>query len=175
MNVEIIGAMMAGSRMFADTSRGSGSGQLTRAELAGALSGLPAVAVDYAFAKWGLDDKSMQSIRRHVIGYSGTMAIQEGCEVAILIKLGLIALDDLILPPVCGSCNGAGYVMAKVCKGCNGVGHKGGCKRTSQRDIAAKLGMARNTFVRKWSRHYDAIYLYLLNIDSEIQIVVNKF
>jgi hypothetical protein len=172
MSVEVIGRLMAGSS-FGDGVRSTSGAVLSKAELAGVLSGLDCLSMDLAFAKWGCDASAKSRLVSRVADRVCSAADKAGWldgNVDICCKMASLAVDEVVSGNLCPRCRGVGVVGIKVCNVCDGTKHKA----LSGRAKAERIGVTQVQWCRVWSSRYEAVYKSLNDCDARIKHVINR-
>ncbi|TPQ24924.1 hypothetical protein [Methylomonas koyamae] len=181
-NPKIIALLCAGSNLG-----GSGGGHsravLTRQELAGLLAGCSDTAMDFALAKWALDEAAERLLIAKCRVYAAHLAQEEGWPVVkgrpTIANLAAVAVFESIRPAIHLACGGTGRVgghfvyqgdqlvrePVRVCKTCGGTGRK----KFGVRDIAEACGLDHVTYWRQWRNRYAALCAWMGDWDSEVR------
>jgi hypothetical protein len=168
-SVEIIGLLCAGSTRYHESGGcGCASERLTRAELAGLLSGLGNAAMNLAFAKYGLDDQAERLLIAHVRVWAAGVAVQQAWHIVrgrpTVVNLSALVVFETVRPNRCCKCSGRGVVTFRVCPGCSGSGFKA----LSGRKIADAIGVDQCSYRRLWGERYEHIYQYVQSLDAAV-------
>ena len=169
-SVEVIGKLM-GSVASVNSVRGTANALLSKAELAGLMSGLSSAEMDLAIAKYGCDDGAKRRLLVHVQAYVTELAVKEGWKPRSRELLGTIALlvvSEVLSENLCPNCHGTGLVKVKVCNVCNGTRHK----PISGRKIAEQIGVSNTQWLRDWKPRYERVFDYVHRCDSRVKSFV---
>lgn len=161
----------AGAHLMAmTTARGTdmaavgrgGYGQLTRADVAGAMGWghLPEGAYLLALAKYTDDWMGMDKLEHLVWQYAVDSAAQAGVTAKqlpvgkeLLRNHARLALSEVIGSNRCLQCAGTGSFNRHECFACSGTGEF----RLTERTIAGALGIPKTSWRRNWKPHYDRL------------------
>lgn len=168
--VDVLARLCAGSTRYHSVGgRCSAGGQLSRAELAGLMSGLDAQGMNLALAKYLCDVDAERLLMAHVQVKAAGLAVAEGWVIQrgrpCVLNMSAVAVLEVVRPNVCRRCQGTRYVHSKVCCRCQGAG----LLALSGRDIAEAVGVDESTFRRLWRPRYDRLYEYVQAIDSRVK------
>jgi hypothetical protein len=174
-SVVVIGLLCAGSTQYHPFQSSSRRGDhLSRAELAGLLSGLSSAQMHYALAKWALDQDAECNLLAHVRVWLADIAVREQWKVVkgkpTICNMAAIAVFEAIRPNRCGLCRGRLYVSNKVCPSCSGSGYR----YLSGREIADAMSIDQSNFSRTWQSRYERVFKYLQDIDCEVKYTLGK-
>jgi hypothetical protein len=173
-NVEIIGLLCAGSVKYHELSGGGGgaAGVLSRAELAGLLSGLSSEAMNFALAKYAGDLEAERSFISQLRVWAVGVANQEGWQIVrgrpTVVNMCALAAFEVVRPNRCQRCHGRGVDVSKPCVVCNGSTFR----PLSGRFIADAVGVSETDFRRLWKGRYERIYGRVHNIDANINRII---
>jgi len=168
-SVEIIGLLCAGSTRYHEPGgHGSARDKLSRAELAGLLSGLDRVAMNLALAKYAGDLEAERMLIAQMRVWADGMAVHESWHIVksrpTLSNMMALAVFEVVRPNRCPYCKGRGILKVKVCSGCGGSTFKS----LSNRYIAEASGIAESTYRAIWKERYERLYSHVRNIDSDV-------
>ena len=172
-SVEVIGLLCAGStRYHHDGCGSSAENRLTRAELAGLLSGLGSVAMNLAFAKYAGDLESERMLIAQVRVWAAGVAVKESWHIVkgrpTLSNMAALAVFESVRPNRCGRCAGRGVVSGRCCSVCNGTGYKA----LSGRKLADMLEVDQCSYRRIWNSRYEFCLKYIQHIDYIINMYI---
>lgn len=106
----------------------AGAGELTTAEIAGCLSGLPRAPYLLARAAWLGDEEVVPELEaRTVVRSAGFFAPHHVVRPGLLGSMASLAVMQCINPPRCGRCGGRGVIWGRAgrvvdCGACSGSG-----------------------------------------------------
>ena len=173
-NAEMIGLLCAGSVKYHEIRGGGAGGALSRAELAGKLSGLSTPAMHLALAKYGCDVDSERKLLAHIRVWAAGVAIRESWKIVrgrpTLLNMCVISVFEVIRPNRCVKCSGRGQVSFKVCPVCEGIGFK----KLSGRNMAEAIGVDKNEYISKWRPRYEQIYAYVNKLEDDVMVTLGK-
>lgn len=179
-SVEIIGLLCAGSMRYherrvenAGGNRRSGD-HLSRDELAGLLSGLDAVAMNLALAKYANDLDAERLLIAQVRVWTAGIAVKELWSIVIgrptVCNMAALAVFEVVRPNRCTRCLGRGFVGHRLCTVCNGSGHK----HLAGSKIAEAIGIEEHTFRRLWRPRFEQVMSFVQGIDTVVNRVVYR-
>ena len=173
--VEVIGLLCAGSVRYHHVRGGSSTpGQLSRADIAGLLSGLSAEQMALAQAKYMADEDAERGLIAHVRVWLASRAITRRWAlvrgVPVLSNMAAIAVFESVRPNVCGVCSGVGLMGSRDCVRCSGAGHM----PLPVKSVADAMGLCESVFNRTWMTRYADTLGYLQAMDGEIRRVVMR-
>ncbi|MGZ8933477.1 MAG: hypothetical protein ACXW04_01130 [Methylobacter sp.] len=168
-SVEIIGLLCAGSTRYHEQGgSGSNTDKLSRSELAGLLAGLDKASMNYALAKYALDQDAERMLIAHVRVWAAGVAVRESWQIVkgrpIVSNMAALAVFESVRPNRCCRCEGRGVVSNRVCLVCNGSGYKA----LSGRKVAEAISVDECSYRRLWKQRYDQIYTYVTGLDASI-------
>jgi hypothetical protein len=139
-------------------------------ELAGMMSGLSVLEVDFAYAYYANDIGGQCALRDVVKNELWRLNDLQrwGAEVLVINKLAALAVFEAVSPGRCSACGGVGHVHGSECDMCHGVG----LLPVSGRSRAAFLGVSKDQWPRVWKGRYDAVYAFLLGLNSRVRTVI---
>ena len=166
--VEMIGLLCAGCMNYHAQVRGTANAGMTKADLAGLLSGLTPIQMHLALAKYGLDIDSERYLIAHTQVYAADLVNRFGWKIVkrrpTVSNMSALACFEIIRPNVCSRCRGNGTIARRVCTKCDG-----GCfGKLSGRVIAEAIGVDQANWSRVWSTRYEMIYSFVQRIESEM-------
>jgi hypothetical protein len=169
-SVEIIGLLCAGSVRY-HPARGRSAGEaLSRAELAGLLSGLTGPQMHLAMARYAGDESSERKLIAHVRVWAAGIAIREDWKIVrgrpLVCNMAALAVLEVVRPNRCRRCQGRGSLISRICCSCGGSGYY----RLSGRRIADAIGVDHANYIRSWCGRYERAVRYVQGIDSQVII-----
>ena len=174
MGVEVIALLCAGSvRYHEPLGKGGSAGQLTRAEIAGLLSGLSSEAVNFALAKYAGDLPAERMFIAQLRVWAADMVLAENWQIVrgrpTVCNMCALAAFEVVRPNRCPRCQGRGIDKAKVCGVCNGSTFK----PLSGRFIAEAIGMDESSYRQTWKSRYERILRYVQDVDGKVNRAVS--
>ena len=168
-SVEMIGLLCAGSTRYHESGgHGSATDKLSRPELAGLLSGLDKASMNYALAKYALDQDAERMLIAHVRVWAAGVAVREDWHIVkgrpTVSNMAAWAVFEAVRPGRCHRCEGRCMVSNRVCSVCGGSGYKA----LSGRAIAEAIGMDEAAYRRLWKTRYFHCLSYVLEIESKL-------
>lgn len=173
MGVEVIALLCAGSvRYHEPLGKGGAAGQLTRAEIAGLLSGLSSEAVNFALAKYAGDLPAERMFIAQLRVWAADLVRIENWQIVrgrpTVCNMCALAAFEVVRPNRCPRCQGRGIDKAKVCGVCNGSTFK----PLSGRFIADAIGVCQSEFSKHWRSRYERIVRHVQDIDSNVNRII---
>ncbi|MBT9098411.1 hypothetical protein KFZ76_11905 [Methylovulum psychrotolerans] len=174
VDVSVLGRIAGGAVQYGSVKGGTVSADsLSRAELAGLLSGLDRVHTNLALAKYMRDELAEFALTESVRLWISGVAKRDGWRIVngrpYLNNMAVLAVFEVISHGRCSKCQGRGYsVLLRICKSCRG----GGYERLSGRVLAHSIGMDEREWRRVWSERYQQCTSYVQSIDSTVQATV---
>lgn len=174
-STETLALLCAGSTRYHDALGScSTSDRLSRAEIAGLLSGLNEEAVNLALAKYAGDLSAERRLMSLVRLWAVDVALREDWKIVrgrpTVVNMAALAVFEVVRPNRCKRCNGCGFVGNKVCLSCSGMT----TKPLSGRSIAECLGIDEAAYRKLWKVRYDLCFNHVQAIDCEVNRVVRK-
>lgn len=174
-SVKVIGLLCAGSTQYHPSLSSSRQGDsLSRSEMAGLLAGLSAEQMNFALAKWALDQNAERNLLAHVRVWIADLAICEQWKVVkgrpTICNMAAIAVFEAIRPNRCGRCHGSGVVSNRVCPCCSGSTYQ----YLSGREISSAMSIDQSNYSRTWQSRYERAFRYLQDIDSDVKCVLSR-
>ena len=171
--VEVIGLMCAGSVRYHEALGGGGCpGQLSRAELAGLLSGLSCTAMNLALAKYAGDLDAERSLIAQVRVWAAGMAIREHWAIVrgrpTVVNMAALSVFEVVRPNRCPQCQGRGVENVRICSCCDGTGYKA----LSGRVVADAIGVAETSYRDVWRGRYEQCIRHVQDIDGQVNRVI---
>lgn len=171
---EILSLLCAGSTTY-HAAGGRGKPLLTKAEIAGLLAGLTPEARDLALAKYTGCLASERMLVARVRTWAAGIAYEHKWEIVrgkpVVYTMCWLAVDEVILPNLCGTCNGTCYKGSRICPTCAGSG-KG---KLSGSAIASACGLSQPEYSRRWRDRYGLIYGYVADLDAQVYKAARKY
>lgn len=174
MDVSVLGRIASGAVQYGGVKGGTVSADsLSRAELAGLLSGLDRVHTNLALAKYMRDELAEFALTESVRLWISGVAKRDGWRIVngrpYLNNMAVLAVFEVISPGRCSKCQGRGmFMFARVCKSCGGSGFE----RLSGRVLAHSIGMDHSGWQRIWAARYQQCVSYVQSIDSTVKATV---
>lgn len=169
-NPELVGRLLAGVSNYQARRGGGGNPELTRAELAGMLAGLSSIHMSFCYAKYAGSESAALETKRAVLVRARTIAKVQRWQFdggrPTLENMSSVVVYEAITPPVCGKCQGAGYVvsMGRGCAVCNGTG----VLSLSGRIVAKNIEISEASYRKDWARRYADLLGFLQGLDADI-------
>jgi len=172
MSAAILAVLTPGTMNYAATSRG-GVPELTRAEMAGILSGLSAAAMNFALAKYCDDGVAFRLMQFHCIQVASGYAVKHGWKAnrgrPCIVSMGCLAVIESINPRLCFACHSPGMAGGdKVCS-C----HKPR-KDIKHVDRARYVDISIRQWQLVWSDRYEYLFDYCRMLDSQVGDMLRK-
>lgn len=172
-STETLALLCAGSTRYHDALGScSTSDRLSRAEIAGLLSGLNEEAVNLALAKYAGDLSAERRLMSLVRLWAVDVALREGWKIVrgrpTVVNLAAIAVFEVVRPNRCKKCKGTGFVRIKQCVSCAGSGYK----LISGSAIAEAILIDKSNYSRTWEGRYVGVLNYVQSIDSKVNRLV---
>ena len=171
---ELLGLLCAGTMNYHGALGGHASQLLTKAELAGLLSGLSVEALDLAMAKYAGCHQSERRLILKVMSWAVDLAVAEEWEIVrgrpTVCNMATLSVLEVVRPNRCGTCHGAGYKGARLCMSCNGAG----TKALAGTVIAESCGLMQQDFSRNWKQRYDRVYRHVAGLDGQVNGVLRR-
>jgi hypothetical protein len=172
-NGEIGGLLCAGSTRYHEMLGSSSRvGKLSKAELAGLLSGMNKQAINLFMAKYMLDLDAERRLIAHVRVWAAGVAGKYNWKVVkgrpTVVNLAALAVFETVRPNRCERCGGRGILSVKACAACVGTGYK----YLSRRKIAEAVGLSESTYREIWRERYTDVFRYVQRIDVDINIIL---
>lgn len=171
---ERLAMLCPGTVRYENRAGGSGKPVLVGVEMAGLLKGLPPIAVALAEAKYLQVMGAERRLYLHVLKERVETARREGwygqAVFDVVESMCVIAVNEVVKPPRCKSCNGVGFAKARLCSTCHGSGFR----YSSGRSLAQALQMPHESFRVLWRRRYDNVFNYVSDIDTQINRAVAR-
>jgi hypothetical protein len=165
----MIGLLCAGStRYHQQGGRSSGKDKLSRSELAGLLSGLNRIEMNFALAKYGCDLDAERMLIAQVRVWSAGVAVRESWKIIkgrpSLSNMSALVVFEVVRPNRCNRCHGRSVHINHTCDRCSGSGyhHLSGCQ------IAEAIGVDHANYIRTWKSRYEYALKYVQDIDCEV-------
>lgn len=172
-SMETLALLCAGSTRYHEgLGCGAASGQLSRSEIAGLLSGLSNNAMNLALAKYAGDLSSERKLWSCVYLHAVDMALAESWKIQrgrpTVANMAYLAVFEVVRPNRCNKCKGTGFVRIKQCGCCAGSGYK----LISGNAIAEAIFIDKSNYSRTWESRYVGVLNYVQAIDAEVNRAV---
>lgn len=192
--VEVIGLLCAGSVDYRRVAGRSSDDGLTRAEIAGLLSGMDYLTMHFALAKYACDEVSIAITVSNVRAWLVGVAVFERWHVrdkAVIDNIGSVAVYEAVKPNACAKCNGTGIIggpakrydfKAGMWRGVGGVAKQRKCARCdgtgygylSGRQVSDAIGIDECNYRRTWRHRYDRAIGRLNDVDNDVRCCLSR-
>jgi len=168
--LSILARLAAGTINYDNTGCGGGKPVFSTTEVAGLLSGLNQVAVNFALAKYCDDGRAFQQLQFEMMEMASERAISRAWKTSkgkpIIMSLGALAVIESINPRLCFSCNSPLILGAKDCS-C-------GKRRTGicHADRYRYMELCKHSWDTLWRDRYEFFFDYCQMLDAEVGRVV---